>query len=88
MDLDWMDQAKCRGEDPSLFYPELLDGPGRYNEVDRAHIEEAKKICNLCPVRNICLDYAMRTRERYGIWGGTLPGERETMRRRKKELTA
>jgi WhiB family redox-sensing transcriptional regulator len=36
----------------------------------------AKRICGDCPVRRECLDYAMRVREPFGIWGGLNETER------------
>ncbi|TMK81786.1 MAG: WhiB family transcriptional regulator, partial [Actinobacteria bacterium] len=42
---------------------------------------EALSICATCPVRAQCLDYAIRNRETYGIWGGTTPDQRRRIRR-------
>ncbi|ATN94031.1 transcriptional regulator WhiB-like [Mycobacterium phage Kumao] len=42
---------------------------------------EAKRICGNCPVRNLCLNEAMKSREDYGIWGGLNPKERERYRK-------
>jgi WhiB family transcriptional regulator, redox-sensing transcriptional regulator len=56
---DWVGRATCRGVDPDLFFPD------RGGDVDRA-----KAICADCPVRDDCLDYALRWRIRFGIWGG------------------
>lgn len=36
----------------------------------------AKSICQICPVRQPCLDYANAIREPYGIWGGFTEAER------------
>lgn len=46
-------------------------------------VEPAKAICKqLCPVREECLEYAMRTRQQFGVWGGTSVMERRRLRRR------
>ena len=68
----WRDQALCRGIDPELFYPERGEST-----------REAKAVCAQCPVVEPCLDYALRTREVFGIWGGVAERERRTMRARK-----
>ena len=62
----WRDDAACLGMDPDLFFPP----PGWYGA------EEAKAICQGCPVRAECLEYALQTRPVYGIWGGLNHNER------------
>ncbi|HEV3354445.1 MAG TPA: WhiB family transcriptional regulator [Acidimicrobiales bacterium] len=66
----WTDSAACRGTDTEIFYPA--------NAEEEA---EALSICATCPVRAQCLDYAIRNRETYGIWGGTTPEQRRRIRR-------
>src|SRR5271154_4643012 len=65
----WRKQAACRGLDVEAFYPISED------EADAA---EAKAICAECPVRQACLEHALASREREGLWGG--PKEREGRR--------
>ena len=36
----------------------------------------AKAVCQVCPVRVECTEYAMTIREPYGIWGGLTETER------------
>ena len=44
------------------------------------NILEAIAICNKCPIRTDCLSEGMKENNLdYGIWGGTLPGERIAM---------
>ncbi len=57
--MAWRHQAACRGVDPVVFYP-AEDEPA----------EAAKAICSRCPVRRPCLERALSTREREGVWGG------------------
>ena len=45
-----------------------------------AKVAEAKAICSGCPVRQECLDYALDSRQAYGIWGGKTPTERRRMK--------
>jgi WhiB family redox-sensing transcriptional regulator len=66
----WTDRAACRGTDTEIFFPANADEEA-----------EALSICATCPVRAQCLDYAVRNRETYGIWGGTTPEQRRRMRR-------
>jgi len=57
-----MADAACRHMPAELFFPE--EG-GRIS--DRA----GKAVCNTCPTRIRCLEYAVTTRQHVGIWGGT-----------------
>lgn len=41
----------------------------------------AREMCESCPLMAMCLDYAVENYERFGIWGGTSPRTRQTMRR-------
>lgn len=63
-DQSWRTRAECRDLDPELFFIERHESA-----------EEAKRVCARCPVRAECLDYALVTRQRFGIWGGM--GERQ-----------
>jgi WhiB family redox-sensing transcriptional regulator len=44
--------------------------------------EPALRVCAGCSVRDECLDFALETRQRYGIWGGTTERQRRRMMRR------
>jgi WhiB family redox-sensing transcriptional regulator len=68
----WRLQAVCAETDPELWFP----GKGGSSE-------EAKKVCRACPVRNECLDWALRTNEPYGVWGGLSTHERRKLMRRR-----
>jgi len=46
---------------PEIFYPEGPDHVRKYDE------RTAKSICNECPVRELCLDYALVAKEEHGI---------------------
>ncbi|WP_443029626.1 WhiB family transcriptional regulator [Spirillospora sp. NBC_01491] len=80
----WQDAAACRGKDLVLFF-------GR--EGERAAEREvrerkAKKICEGCPVRTDCLDYAVSRPEKHGTWGGLDEDERVAERRRRTRRAA
>lgn len=66
----WQDRALCAQTDPEAFFPEK-GGSTR----------EAKKICQRCPVRAECLEYALANDERFGIWGGLSERERRRLKR-------
>ncbi|HYU57730.1 MAG TPA: WhiB family transcriptional regulator [Actinomycetota bacterium] len=72
----WRQLARCRGVDPEVFYP--------VSDDDEA-AEEAKSICVLCPVREACLEFALTTREKNGVWGGLTERERRRVLRRRRK---
>ncbi|MFC8278236.1 WhiB family transcriptional regulator [Streptomyces sp. NPDC057271] len=68
------DEPACRGVDPGFFFPPDAGGGMAAEQVARA-----KALCLRCPVRQKCLEVAVRFRESEGIWGGTTPGERRKL---------
>jgi WhiB family redox-sensing transcriptional regulator len=68
---NWRARAACRAADPDLFWPEKGTPPEQ--------IDEAKRICNNCPVKQACLDEAFRTNEWEAIAGGCTGAEREAL---------
>jgi WhiB family transcriptional regulator, redox-sensing transcriptional regulator len=76
--LQWQRAALCRGEAGRDFYPPF----GGERKRDRKARElRAKAVCESCPVRAECLDHAVSSGERYGVWGGLTSDERSTWRR-------
>jgi WhiB family redox-sensing transcriptional regulator len=73
---DWRDGAACRHYDPDLFFPEGTAGPAL------RQADQAKQVCQVCPVRTPCLDFALRNRLAFGIWGGANREERYATRHR------
>ncbi len=72
----WQTRAACRDRHASVFFP---PSQGERNN-DRSERERlAKAICTRCPVRQPCLDYALRIREPHGIWGGMNEVERRLL---------
>lgn len=41
----------------------------------------AKQMCNECPIRQQCLEYALVANEEHGIWGGLTRQERTALKR-------
>jgi WhiB family redox-sensing transcriptional regulator len=72
---DWRDGAACRNHDPELFFPEGTAGPAR------RQADQAKQVCQSCPVRTPCLNFALRHALGFGIWGGATGEERFRIRR-------
>lgn len=73
MDTEWMAEGKCREVHPSTFFPS--DGVG---------VDLARRICAECPVRAMCLEYALRNRIDHGVWGGTSERERRRILRQRR----
>ena len=72
----WQVKAACRGPQAAVFYP-----PSHFERKDERVEREgrAKAICAMCSVREPCLDFAIRTREQHGIWGGLNEIERKPL---------
>ena len=78
--LEWQEQAACRSYDNLLFF-----GPDQgESELEKQGREaRAKAICQRCPVAQPCLEFAMETNQKYGIWGGLTDKERASLKRRR-----
>jgi len=74
MSTNWMTQGNCFERPPAEFFPS--DGVG----VDRA-----RKVCATCPVKNFCLEYALRNRIDHGVWGGTSERERRRILKARRQ---
>jgi WhiB family transcriptional regulator, redox-sensing transcriptional regulator len=72
----WHAQAACLGEVNNIFYPPMRGEPRR---AKRSREARAKAVCALCPVRSECLDHAIESDERFGIWGGLTDRERRSL---------
>lgn len=55
----------CAGANPEVFYP-----------LNHTQLKTAVEICHRCPHEQPCLDWAVATRQRFGVWGGTGADER------------
>jgi WhiB family redox-sensing transcriptional regulator len=72
----WIRHAKCRGTDPELFFPLGSSGPAQ------SQIEDAKRVCQSCDVREECLNWALENGFDDGVWGGLSEDERRALKRR------
>lgn len=73
----WRQQAACRGSDPNVFFP----GTGESTRP-------AQEICATCPVRAECLAYALKSGEKFGIFGGLSERQRRKLRRDERKRAA
>lgn len=71
-DPTWRLSALCAQTDPELFFPEKGGSTA-----------QAKSICRHCEVRTACLDHALTTGQRDGIWGGLSPRQRQLLNRQR-----
>jgi len=71
----WQLQARCRDEDPSLFF--AVEGE-RCEAVSRRQ-RRAKAVCAQCHVIKECLEHSILHEERFGIWGGLSVEERDRL---------
>ena len=72
---DWRELAACRDTDPDLFFPIGTTGAA----LDK--IAAAKEVCQDCSVKDLCLEFALKTNQDSGVWGGTSEEERRQIRR-------
>jgi WhiB family transcriptional regulator, redox-sensing transcriptional regulator len=72
--MDWSDRAACLSEEPELFFPIGNIGPAL------VQIQEAKAVCNRCPVIDACLSFALEFGHDIGVWGGLTEGERRALK--------
>lgn len=76
MNATWRNRAACRGIDPDIFFP-----------VTEEDAVEAKAICDSCPVREACLEFALAAREKEGVWGGATERERRRIVRQRRKAS-
>jgi WhiB family redox-sensing transcriptional regulator len=72
---DWADEGACKGKS-KVFFP---SGECGSNAVSPEVTAAAKAVCRRCPVQEPCLEFALATGERFGVWGGLDVGERRRL---------
>lgn len=72
----WRERMECLELGPDVFYPDDPEDPKQS--------AAAKAICEQCVVVEECLNYALLTREKFGIVGGLTPKERAKIIRQKQ----
>ena len=82
--------GRCHNYPTGWWYPTGPGGPGQMPGLDYAQIKrderKAKKICGSCPMRKLCLSYALSYHETHGIWGGYSERQRNVMRKQRTAL--
>jgi WhiB family redox-sensing transcriptional regulator len=71
--LPKLENASCR----DYSYPDLFFGKNEKEE--EANFPFAKVICQGCPDKKPCLEFAVQQNIPYGIWAGTTPKMRRSM---------
>ena len=76
---DWRDDALCRAENenPEDWFP-IGAGPAA-----KAREHYAKSVCRFCPALQACGQWAIQTRQPFGVWGGMSEAERRAILRRR-----
>lgn len=64
----WQERAACFGVDPDIFFPASEDDA-----------DQALAYCASCTTRDMCLAWALKNRERYGVWGGMTEQQRRRL---------
>ncbi len=77
--LPLLSKAACRDiSEPDLFFPNS-------KAEERKSLPVVAKICDGCPVRKECLEYALDEQIFYGLWAGTTPAQRKMMITKKEQ---
>lgn len=66
--------VECTEADPSYWFADPFDEDEPGGKSERAI---AITICNRCPLRKACADFAMQENIEYGIYGGMMPQQRK-----------
>ena len=81
-DTWWIEQARCIGEDPELFFPIGSTAPALEQTA------RAIEVCRACPVRAECLEWSLDTCQDAGVWGGLDEEARREIRRARRRTAA
>jgi WhiB family redox-sensing transcriptional regulator len=75
---EWQHQGACVDKDPESFFLES----NMRGKQKRDREQTAIAVCNTCPVKQECLDHALKVPEMYGVWGGMTEEQRHVIARR------
>ena len=79
---EWQESAACRTVNPELFFhPDQERGPEKEERT-----KQAKLVCATCTVTKECLNFALSTRQDFGVWGGFDEEELYTIRTRRTRV--
>jgi WhiB family redox-sensing transcriptional regulator len=71
----------CSKADPEMFFNQSYTS----SRAGYKQLREIKAMCNSCPYRVKCLQWALEHQER-GIWGGTTEAERKRIPRASRKI--
>ena len=71
--MEWWDRAACLSSEPEQFFPVGGAAAARWETA------AAKRVCGDCGVLAECRDYALATRQPFGVWGGLDEDERRAL---------
>jgi len=71
--VEWSNRAACLSAEPEQFFP--VGGAAAAQWESAA----AKAVCAHCDVLAECRDYALATRQPFGVWGGLDEEERRAV---------
>lgn len=71
--LEEYGEPACSQSDPDEWFPD-----------QGGSSSHAKKVCNECPLKDPCLQFALLNNEIHGIWGGVSAKNRQKMANRSK----
>lgn len=66
--MNWRELRACKDKDVSFFFP-----------TNKGGAKKAMKVCETCPVKLACLEFAIVNQIMDGIWGGTTETVRERL---------
>jgi len=64
------EEAACRFTDPEIFF-----------NLDAGSQARAREICDACPIRVQCFNFALDEKLEYGIFGGFTADERKNIKK-------
>lgn len=70
--------ALCRNHDPNMWFLPQAQGNILLQR-------QAQRICEECPLRTACLEFALKNGEEFGVWGGLTAHDRHRLRRPRAE---
>jgi WhiB family redox-sensing transcriptional regulator len=70
---EWLEKAECKNVDPEIFFPEQGES-----------LKPARKYCDICMVREECLEYAVVNFIVEGVWGGTSGRQRRALKKQRR----
>jgi hypothetical protein len=76
----WLFLARCRGEDPAIFFPS--------SESSAQDIARARVYCRECSVSADCLEYnltAFNSTSDEGVWAGFTVNQRNAIRKEREK---